>query len=466
MKKLLIIAAIVAGILIPIFAQVREFYYLSILIVAALIFFSLKKRPLTLTDLLILFLITIPLHTFRFGGKEDFIRLSEIAFVPLCASWVVLRFINKSEEPLTIRKEFLLLLTYLFINIASTKNSIYPAISIKRIIILAYLFLFTYIVVDIVNKREKINLIIKSTIWISGISSIIAVLQSIFPKLIIFNKVPIGTFLGITFYRAGVGWHDPNYYAIYLGMNAALVLAYLLSFEKKYRSLKICFALQIMGLLVTFSRTVFVSLILVSLYILYRFGRKRVAITVIAVTIITLGIIATSAVTIYKKYPFLAKVVYRVADKEKLFQEPTLIMGHRYAAFKANWSMFLDHPILGVGPFMAMYNFKKYRPAGYEYPLEWLASHNQYLQLLAEKGIFGFIIFLSFIFIIIKNINKFIKGISDLECKTYLIGIKSAIFLYLISSLALETSHELQFWLTVGLAMALFNIIKKEQSDA
>jgi O-antigen ligase len=210
-----------------------------------------------------------------------------------------------------------------------------------------------------------------------------------------------------------------------------------------------------------------ISIVLASLYLLFFYGRRKIALTVFLSAIIALSIAVSSVAVIYKKYPLLASTVYRVAEKEQLAKEPTLITGHRYAAFKANWAMFLDHPILGVGPFMAMYAFNKYKPFGYDYPNEQLASHNQYLQLLSEKGIFGFIIFLGFIFIMIKNINRFIKYLPPgNEYKALLIGFKSAIFVYLISSLVLETSYELQFWLIIGLSMALLNIIKKEHVNA
>lgn len=461
MKKFLALALIV-GLLIPIFAQSREFYYLCALAVFSIAFLAFKRSPLTIIDILIMFTITIPLHTFRFGSEEQFIRLSEIAFIPLFLWWAAQRFLNKSQEPLTIRKEFLLLWAYLFINMASTTNSMYPEISVKRILILAYLFLFTYIVSDIVNSKEKINIVIKTMIVISGLSAVIAAAQTVFPQLIIFNRVPIGRIFGITFYRAGVGWHDPNYYALYSAMNAAITLSYILSSNRKHSFLKVCFLLQVVGILTTFSRTVFISLIIVTVYLLNYFKKRKLAIVASVLILATAAAIATSTFIIYKKYPFLASVVYRVADKDKLTQQPALVMGHRYAAFKANWAMFLDHPILGVGPFMAMYNFYKYRPSGYRYPMPWLASHNQYLQLLAEKGIFGFLTFLGFIFLMLANINKFLKANQNPEYRGYLVGFKSAIFVYLITALALETSYELQFWLTIGLSLALFKIIKKE----
>ena len=468
MKKLLIIALIL-GIALPIFAQWKEFYYISVLLASALVFFSLKKWEVSLIDLLVLFLITIPLHTLRFGTQEHFIRLSEIAFIPLFLWWLAQLFLKEPGKPLTIRKEFIFLFFYLLINIVSTRNSIYPYISIKRIAILAYLFLFTYMVTNILNNKDKIAVIVKATILISGLSAIIAAFQCVFPKLIIFTAVPIGTLFGITFYRAGVGWHDPNYYALYLGMNAGLTLTFILSpgigLIKKHL-LKICFLLQIIGILSTFSRTVFLSLIFVILYLLYYFGRKKLAFGLFSITLATLIMLSVSSLTIYRRNPFFASVFYRVADKERLKEQPTLIMGHRYAAFKANTAMFLDHPLLGVGPFMAMYNFDKYSPLGYKYPMHWLASHNQYLQLLAEKGIFGFLIFLGFILAILTNMYRFIRKTNDPLGKTCLIGLKSSVFVYLIASLALESSYELQFWLTMGLSMAIFNLLNKKEIDA
>lgn len=468
MKKLFV-TAFILGITLPILAQWREFYYISALLASALVFFSVKKWQISLIDLLVLFLITIPLHTLRFGTQEHFIRLSEIAFIPLFFWFLAQLLIKQPGQPLTIRKEFIFLIFYILINIASLKNSIYPLISTKRIAILAYLFLFTYMVIGILNSKKKIAVILKATILISGFSAVIAAFQCVFPKLIIFTPVAIGKLFGITFYRAGVGWHDPNYYALYLGMNASLTLAFILSPDiglLNRRLLKACFFLQIIGILATFSRTILFSLIFVMLYLFYYFGRKKLALSLFSIIIITLVTVSVSSLAIYRTNPFLASVIYRVADKEKFKEQPVLIMGHRYAAFKANAAMFLDHPFLGVGPFMAMYNFDKYRPRGYNYPLPWLASHNQYLQLLAEKGIFGFLVFLGFIFVILRSMHRFIKKTAAGLEKTCLIGLRSSIFVYLIVSLSLETSYELQFWLTMGTAMAVFSILNKEEKDA
>ncbi|MFH1398343.1 MAG: O-antigen ligase family protein [Candidatus Omnitrophota bacterium] len=460
------IFAVGSGIAIAFFSQAREFYYLAVLCVIAGLYFSFKKKEIGLTDLLILFITTIPLHTFRFGSQEQFIRLSEIAFIPLAAWWLITRFLNRTQRPLKINLESLFILAYIIINVLATKNSMLPLISVKRIIILSYLFLFTIIVSDIINTKDKTAKILTAMALISGISAIIAILQSIIPQLLFFNRVPIGSIFGLTFYRAGVGWHDPNYYALYLGMNAAMTFCYILATPKNKQLLfKACFVLQLLGIMATFSRTVMGSLILVCLYLLFYYGKRKSALAILTLILLSSIIITTTIPIIYKKYPLLASIIYRIPEREKLKEDPVLIMGHRYAAFKANWAMFLDHPILGVGPFMAMYNYDKYQPIGYKYEMTQLASHNQYLQLLSEKGIFGFIIFLWLILLILKKISAGLKQPLGPDKKTYLMALKSAIFVYLISSFSLETSYELQFWLTIGLSLAILKLIEKERSN-
>ena len=466
MKKILLVCALVIGGLIPIFAGRKEFYYIAAVAFGILVFFFLKKKSLRLTDLLILLMATIPLHTFRFGSESEFIRLSEIVFAPLFLWWLLTRLHNKTRGPLVIRKEFLFLIAYLVVNILSTSNSVFPMISAKRILILAYLLLFTYMVSDIVDKKEKLDAVITAGAAIAALSAIVAVIQCAFPQWLVFYPVPIGRIFGFTLYRAGAGWHDPNYYALYMGMNAAFTLSFLLFSNKNKNFLSLCFCLQIAGLAATFSRTIFLSFIIVTLYLLFVSRRKTLALSGTLVLLIVLGILGTSMNKVYNKLPFVASVVFRIPEAKTIEKEPTLIAGHRFAAFQANWAMFTDHPLLGVGPFMAQYNFEKYHPSKFKYPTSTLATHNQYLQLLSEKGIFGFIFFLGFIGAIIRQINISLKRFKNSSYQPSLMAFKAAIFVYLIASLALETSYELQFWLTIGLSMAVFALLKNESPDA
>jgi len=86
-------------------------------------------------------------------------------------------------------------------------------------------------------------------------------------------------------------------------------------------------------------------------------------------------------------------------------------MGERMLLLRGTVAMIQDHPILGSGINTFMKNFEKYRPQGC--PLGFYA-HNSYLQMWAEIGIVGLIIFLAIPLIVIirafTNIKAKIKS--------------------------------------------------------
>jgi O-antigen ligase len=63
---------------------------------------------------------------------------------------------------------------------------------------------------------------------------------------------------------------------------------------------------------------------------------------------------------------------------------------------KGTWAMIEAHPVLGSGINTFMKNFEKYRPANC--PAGFYA-HNSYLQMWAEIGIIGLLVFLAIPFI-------------------------------------------------------------------
>ena len=60
------------------------------------------------------------------------------------------------------------------------------------------------------------------------------------------------------------------------------------------------------------------------------------------------------------------------------------------ALWKAAWRMFLDHPLLGVGPGRFGAFFGNYHSLPFGGQPTWGNAHNLYLQTLAERGIIGF----------------------------------------------------------------------------
>lgn len=87
----------------------------------------------------------------------------------------------------------------------------------------------------------------------------------------------------------------------------------------------------------------------------------------------------------------------------------------RIKLWKTALLMFKDHPLLGVGNgnYLANYNgyIKKYPSLYYEYSDH--PTHNSYLKVLSELGIFGIVIFAAMLLFIVINLYKFIKDCED-----------------------------------------------------
>ncbi len=64
----------------------------------------------------------------------------------------------------------------------------------------------------------------------------------------------------------------------------------------------------------------------------------------------------------------------------------------RFEIWQAGWNMIQSHPLLGIGPNMFVRDYIRYRIPGDTLVAAY--GHNQYLQLAAQKGIFGLLVFL------------------------------------------------------------------------
>ncbi len=449
------------AIAIVLFSNYRQFYYLLFLGAVSVGIVIFKKGKITIYDWFALVIFTIPFHSLRIGGETHFIRLSEIAFIPFFLWWIAQKSLKENKQ-LKIRKEFIAILGFLLINILSTSKSMYPLMSIKRVLIISYLILFCYIISDMIRNKERFSFVIKVMIIVASASSILAILQVFVPALHLFKKHYLVSLGGITLYRASAGWHDPNYYALYLTMNIALILSYLFSNKSGgRRMLKICFLLQCGGLLATFSRMGHICFFVVFLYLLCAYGKGKAAFIILLIIVIAAVGMVLFVDYIYDKHPVLKAYLFRFPDLNMLRKYPHLILVHRWDAFRANWKMFLDNPFLGVGPYMSVYNYDKYKmPDALTYSRQYLATHNQYLQLLSEKGIFGFISFMAFILLIWRKLTFYIKRNKHTKEGAILIGFKAGLISYLVASLVGNTTHELQFWLTAGLCLALFSMFE------
>jgi len=105
----------------------------------------------------------------------------------------------------------------------------------------------------------------------------------------------------------------------------------------------------------------------------------------------------------------------------------------RLMYWEAALDFFLDKPILGIGPgaFTAAYEMWKPDPS----LAEAAHAHNQYLEVLATRGILGFISFLAILLIIFRRLTKHLRRTGKLNAHPMARGAFYAFLFICLSSL-------------------------------
>lgn len=123
------------------------------------------------------------------------------------------------------------------------------------------------------------------------------------------------------------------------------------------------------------------------------------------------------------------------------------------------WNMFRDNPILGVG--VGNYNtyYQTYsRKLGLDSRLTDRSAHNLYLEVAAERGALGLIVFGSIIILTLRQAfgtgKKFKQlGFKDFADLADVLGI--SFIAYLITAIFLHDAYPRFFWVLVGICWAL-----------
>jgi O-antigen ligase len=119
--------------------------------------------------------------------------------------------------------------------------------------------------------------------------------------------------------------------------------------------------------------------------------------------------------------------------------------------------VFIDHPVVGVGPGMFRFYYQQYADfVGLRVQTEDRQSHNLFLGLLAETGALGMICFLLVLYVTLRNLNLVRKRFvtSNPEYSNIATAFMLAIITYLASGLFLHFAFIRYFWLMMALAGA------------
>jgi O-antigen ligase/Tfp pilus assembly protein PilF len=176
-----------------------------------------------------------------------------------------------------------------------------------------------------------------------------------------------------------------------------------------------------------------------NVHVLYKIG--FISLIIIAATFLTFVYISENKIAIIVKEKITQLVDFENFKEENIIKaERTYSTQQRVMSYYRSFDMFKDNPILGVGPANWRINLPKYGLYGFGGEIEqgnrnFQRPHNDFLWVLCETGIFGFLLYISvFIYCIVLGIKTFMNHDSK-EKRVLSILITSTLFGFFILSL-------------------------------
>ena len=267
-------------------------------------------------------------------------------------------------------------------------------------------------------------------------------------------------------YRISGPVGDPNYYAMVMLVLVPLALERVLNERSRPLRLAALWALTVIALTVvfTYSRGGFVALAaaIFAWFFLYPLRAKYFPI------LILVGI--AFLMLIPQEY------IARISTLKELISAPSVgfrtqdyALRGRASETLAGLEMLKQNPILGVGLNNYTIHYLSYaKSLGFAPSATERAAHNLYIEVAAETGLLGLSVFLVLLGTMAKNIIdswKKLRGTRRDDLARMVAAIGAGIFGYLTASIFIHSAYPRYFWLLVGIAFSIPNIVKNELKE-
>lgn len=206
----------------------------------------------------------------------------------------------------------------------------------------------------------------------------------------------------------------------------------------------VVFSLLLANLFFTFSRGGMVAFFaaLMLMFFLIEIPR-RIKWVVSASVIAAICVSAPAIVELYKVYSFM---------KGAYSGEGSDLMSSRGELFFASLEVFLKNPLFGVG-----------QGTIGDPQLVGKQSHNTYIELLAENGIFVFAIFMALVCTILFRSRKMLKSLKSLEDYNLILSFVIGLIALLIAAIPTSAITMTLFWMQLAVTIACIRVIQRQK---
>jgi O-antigen ligase len=453
---ILVLAFIFLGALVYSLKPVLGISLFSLVLLACIIGYSLEFG-------LLMALFTIPFDRLflivRFGG----ITVSKVLIGITIIVWFARVSIKKDPSILNSfndRSTSILALCYLTISIISCVNATNLDRSLVVLAARINVIVFYFLIINLVRSRKLLNRTIDTLLLASCFICLIGLYEfatgdQILPESVKREELLI-TSEGASRIQGCSG--NPDFHAAILIMLLPFLLSRIqLTKERRSKiTLWTLLVLYIVNILGTNARLGLLGMLVAFFFVFllsggrFKFLKLSAALTVLAIMFLGISVMPKKmTVERYTGESGLKSIEYRLG---------WILM---------SWEMVKKHPFLGVGTGNYFTQYNRYIRAAPEMVTRTpIKNHNGIMQIWAENGSMGLVVFLLLLFSIPFELFKRREGAVNKELRTLRVGITTSYLNYIIC-LGIIPALEHEFgWLVMGLAISLVDIRQNEFSES
>jgi len=404
-------------------------------------------------------LFAVPFHSVLVLPGVSVVKAIGIIITPIWLIWILEKIKLNGARLIMPRRDINLFILFGIFFLSILLSAIYHPISPDFVVSFTSMMLNAGIVIIIYTllppgiylRPAYTALTIGSTLM-----SVLVILQFAGPPQvasIINDRIFVQRALGTPAIRATGAFRDPNYAAFSLSVLAILSFYLALSQQKRLIRVLLFFSvsLQVIAIILTFSRAGYVITGLVGLIILlherHNLHLRKVAFTVIAVilllTMLCGGVLNMATYRLSTLHEFTNSLIESPTQAMKVDQS----LWYRFQLLVAGSRMAFDAFPLGIGWENFRYQITQYS--------DWilpLGPHNTYVGIAAELGLPGILVLLMILVGLWKSTSASGRITND-KC-LYYGSLRYGLLAILFWGLFLTLFYEVVVWVLFGLIMA------------
>ncbi len=462
---LFIFIALAIGFLVNHFLTLSIPLFLAIifLIIAAIYIF---QNPANGLILIAFFLPFERIGSYDIAGVT--VRLSQVLALITMAAWLIEGLTKKEIKPVK-NPIYLPLVLFLLINIIALVNSPNLAKSILVLGFTIFTILVSLLIPNLVKETATLQKIIKTLLWSSLLVTLFGLYQFAgdmlgLPETLTglrsqYTKVILG------FTRVQSTALEPLYFANYLLIPICLAVVLFLNKNRKFRPLFLLsiIGLGVLNLILTASRggylALLASLIVIAIFYWRKIFSLKNVIGLLAVLILIVFILPKIMGLAAEENPLQPNLGQFISHAKNLFGGAAY--EERVERYEQALNLWHQHPLIGSGP-------GSFGPLVAIHPLQqpeegWAIVNNEPLELLAETGIFGLVIMGLIVIILIIRSLALARFTQNQEFKALLVAFLAAFIGIIVQYQTFSILYIMHIWFTIGMLIAIQNIIKTNQ---